>query len=178
MSATESRDRLPGGYAIDVVLDSVGPSLRDEVVGMWVSENALPAAEARRRAGELVAIARAADGEIAAVNTAYVAPLGDSSTRYWFYRTFVRPAHRTAWALVPALFERAVPALRAHPHGESPVGIAAVIENPELARPGARAEIASAGLHRVGLDASGRDVWCLRFDGTVQERPPGLRDPA
>ena len=177
MSATGKRTTLPGGYAIEVVLGVVGPSLRDEAVGMWVSENALPAAEARRRSAELVAIARAPDGEIAAVNTAYVAALGGSTIRYWFYRTFVRPAHRTAWALVPALFEHAVAALRRHPHAESPVGIAAVIENPELARAGAREEIARAGLHRVGLDASGRDVWCIRFDGTVPERPPGLHDP-
>lgn len=168
---------LPGGYTMEVVLGRVGPSLRDEAVGMWVSENALAPPAARKRATELVAIARAADGEIAAVSTAYVAPLAESATPYWFYRTFARPAHRIAWALVPALFETATEALRSADHADRPAGIAAIIENPELARPGARAEIARAGLHLVGLDASGRDVWCLNFDGSVPERPTGLRDP-
>lgn len=177
MSGNEHRTALPGGYTIEVVLGRVGPSLRDEAVGMWVSENALPPAEARRRSGELIAIARSPDGEIAAVSTAYVAPLAGSTTNFWYYRTLARRAHRTAFALIPALFETAVAALRRAEHAERPAGVAAVIENPELARPGARAEISRAGLHLVGLDPSGRDVWCLRFDGTAQERPPGLREP-
>lgn len=178
MIGTEDRQALPGGYTLDVVLGRVGPSLRDEIVGVWVSENVLAATEARRRAGELVAVARAADGEIAGVATAFVAPLADAGPRYWFFRTFVRPAHRTAWAIVPSLFEQAVEALRAHADPDPPAGIAAAVENPELTRPGARAEIARAGLHLIGLDAAGRDVWCLRFDGTVQQRPPGMREPA
>lgn len=177
MSGSTTRTTLPGGYAIEIALGRVGPSLRDELVGMWVSEGVLDAVEARRRTAELVAVARAADGEIAGVATAYVAQLGASATKWWFYRTFVRPAHRTAWALVPALFEHAVEALRTHEHAGRPAGVAAVVENPDLARPGAREEIARAGLHRIGRDAAGRDVWCLRFDGTVEPRPEGLRDP-
>lgn len=176
MSGTKTRT-LSGGYTTETVLGRVGPSLRDEVVGMWVSENVLNAAEARRRTAELVVVARASDGELAAVNTAYVAPLDASADRWWFYRTFARPAHRTAWALVPALFELAVEALRAHAHPERPVGLVAVVENPELARAGAREEIARAGLTLLGLDGTGRDVWAMRFDGAAPARPAGLREP-
>jgi hypothetical protein len=169
--------RLPGGYRLDEVLGRVTPSVRDEVVGMWLAERVLPPAEATRRASEVVVVARAADGEIAGVSTAYVASFEGASSRYWFYRMFVRPSHRGVWAIVPRMFDLALAALRAHDHPERPLGIAALVENRELMRPATREEIARAGLHRLGADAAGRDVWCLHFDGSVPSAPAGLRPP-
>ena len=169
--------RLPGGYRLDEVLGRVSPSVRDEIVGMWLAERVLSPAEAQRRAAEVVVIARAADGEIAGVSTAYVAALGGSDRRYWFYRTFVRPSHRSVWAIAPRMFDLAVAALRAHEHPERPAGVAALVENRDLMRPAMREEIARAGMHRLGTDAAGRDLWCLNFDGSLPAAPPELRPP-
>ena len=177
MSGAMPDARLPGGYRLDTVLGQVSPSLRDEVVGMWLAERVLAPAEATRRASELVVLARSADGEIAGVSTAYVAALEGSDRRYWFYRMFVRPAHRGVWAIVPRMFDVALEALRAHEHTGRPVGVAALVENRDLMRPATREEIARTGMHRIGSDAAGRDVWCLHFDGSVPLAPPGLKPP-
>ena len=170
--------RLPGGYRLDEVLGRLSPSVRDEVVGMWLAERVLAPAEAQRRAAEVVVLARAEDGEIAGVATAYVAALPGSDRRYWFYRTFVRPSHRAVWGIMPRMFDLAVAALRAHEHPERPLGIAAVVENRELMRPAIREEIARTGMHRLGLNAAGQDVWCMNFDGSEPAAPAGMRPPA
>jgi hypothetical protein len=170
--------RLPGGYAIEETYGRIAPRVRDEIVGMWMAERVLAPAEAQRRVAEVVAIARAADGEIAGVATAYVAPLAGTDRRYWHYRTFVRPTHRAVWAIAPRMFDTALAALRAHDHPDRPLGVAAVVENRELMRPAMREEIARAGLTLLGTDAAGRDVWCLHFDGSAPPPAPGLRAPA
>ena len=175
MTAILPDARLPAGYRVDEVLGRVPPAVRDEVVGMWIAERVVAPAEAQRRVAEVVAIARAADGEIAGIATAYVAPLAGTERSYWHYRTFVRPAHRSVWAIAPRMFDAAVTALRAHAVDPAPLGVALVVENPDLMRPAMREEIAKAGLHLLGADAAGRDVWCLHFDGSVPDKPPGLR---
>ena len=86
-----------------------------------------------------------------------------------------RPGHRAVWSIAPRMFDAAVETLRAHAHEASPLGIALVVENRDLMRPAMREEIASAGLHLLGRDAAGRDVWCLHFDGSVPDAPPGVR---
>ena len=167
--------RLPGGYTIDEVVGRMPPRVRDEIVGMWMAERVLGPAEAQRRVAEVVVLARAADGELAGIATAYVAPLAGTDRPYWHYRTFVRPAHRGVWAIAPRMFDTAVAALRAHDHPQGPLGITLVVENRELMRPAMREESAGAGLTLLGADATGRDVWCMHFDGSVPDVPPGLR---
>lgn len=166
--------RLPEGYRVDAVLGAVGPSLRDELVGMWVGEGVLAPEQAKRRVDEVVVVARGPDGALAGVSTAYVERPAGLPVAYWHYRTFVRPAHRAAWALPQALFARALDALRAHEHPERPRGLLAAVENPRLMLESAREEIARLGLTRLGSDAAGRDVWCLNFDGSIPVAPPGL----
>ena len=170
--------RLPGGYTIDEVYGRMPPSVRDEVLGMWMAERVLAPAEAQRRVAEVVVIARAADGEIAGIATAYVAPLAGTERPYWHYRTFVRPAHRAVWAIAPRMFDIAVAALRAQDVPQKPLGLALVVENRELMRPAMREEIARAGLTLLGADAAGRDIWSMHFDGSVPDAPAALRPRA
>lgn len=169
--------RLPEGYRIDAVLGAVGPSLRDELVGMWVGEGVLAPEQATRRVDEVVVVARGPDGALAGVNTAYVDRPANLPVAYWMYRTFVRPAHRSAWALPGAMFGRALEALRRHSHPDRPHGVLALVENKRLLLESARAEIARLGLTRLGRDPAGRDVWCLNFDGSTPVAPPGLLQP-
>jgi hypothetical protein len=41
-----------------------------------------------------------------------------------------------------------------------------------------KARIEALGLHLLGSDERGCDVWCLKFDGNVPVAPPWLRPPA
>jgi len=143
---------------------------------MWVDEGALDPLAARRRVDEVVVAMLAPSGEVAGVNTAYVQrPPGDTASWYWF-RTFVRDTHRGLPQLVSAAFSMAVGALRAFPHPHRPVGILAILENPKLANAGPGKRLERLGLHAVGRDAGGRQVWALRFDGEVPSMPAGLLD--
>jgi len=92
-------------------------------------------------------------------------------------RTFVRPADRGIPGLTTAAFKAAVALLRDHPHPRSPRGVVAIVENAKLARRAAVARMKRVGLHLVGRDAQGRDVWCVKFDGTMPVAPAGLLKP-
>jgi len=177
MSDESSRDLVIKGYRLTAVLGQIPPALRDEIAGMWLAEGVLPPAEAQRRVAEVVLVARAPDGSLAAVNTAFVSVVPGTQSPYWFYRTFVRPAHRGVWGLPRRMLARAIEALRSHPHPDHPLGMIAITENERLMRKGAAAVIERMGMHRVGRNAQGQDVWCVRFDGTVPVAPPGLLAP-
>ena len=166
------------GFRLVEVLGRMTPEVRGEIVGMWTGEGVLAPAEAQRRAAEVVLAVRAADGTVAGVNTAYVQKAPGTALEYWFYRMFLRPAHRGNWALPRAMFVHAIEVLRRHPHPSRPRGLVAIIENPRLMRKAAAATIGELGATRIGRDAQGRDVWCVNFDGTVPVAPPGLLRPA
>jgi hypothetical protein len=58
--------------SIEIVWGAVTPELREEVISLWLAENALPNREAcEARVGELVAVGRDPDGRVAAISTAY-----------------------------------------------------------------------------------------------------------
>jgi hypothetical protein len=177
MSDATTGDVVIKGYRLTEVLGGITPQLRDEIAGMWLAEGVLPPAEAQRRVAEVVLIARAPDGSLAAVNTAYLALIPGTQSRFWFYRTFIRPAHRGVWGVPRHMLRLAIEALQRHPHPEQPLGVVAIIENERLMRKGASAVIERMGMHRVGRDAQGHDVWCVRFDGVVPVAPPGLLAP-
>ena len=176
-------DPSPGGtslrgYTLTPVYGRVPPGVRDEIVGMWLAAGAVPPEEAKRRVDEVVIAIRGPSGALAGVNTVYVQDVPGGAGPYYFYRTFVRPADRGIPGLTTAAFEAAVALLRDHPHPRSPRGVVVIVENPKLARRGAIARLKRVGLHLVGRDAQGRDVWCLKFDGTVPVAPAGLLKPA
>jgi hypothetical protein len=166
------------GFRLTPVYGRVPPGLRDEIVGMWLAADVLPPDEAKRRVDEVVIAIRSPSGALAGVNTVYVQDVPGGAGPYYFYRTFVRPADRGVPGLTTAAFKAAVALLRDHPHPRSPRGVVAIVENPKLARRAAVARMKRAGLHQVGRDAQGHDVWCLKFDGTVPVAPAGLLKPA
>ncbi|MEO8485963.1 MAG: hypothetical protein ABI585_06440 [Betaproteobacteria bacterium] len=162
------------GYRFEPVYGRVAPALRQEIVALWLAAGVLPEDEARRRVDEVVIAIRNPAGELAGVNTAYVRGVTGGSGSWYFYRTFVRPEDRGVPGVVSGALRVAIETLRAYPHPEHPRGVVAVIENPKLANRGPMRRMDRLGLHRIGQDAAGRDVWCIKFDGTVPVAPPGL----
>jgi GNAT superfamily N-acetyltransferase len=114
---------------------SVDPALRDETVAFWDRHGAIadPAA-ARRRADQLVAVARSEgpDGEIAGVCTAVPRPIPDLGQTLYYYRTFVAPSFRGAF-LMQRLMRVAVAELerysQVHPE-HSAAGVYLELESP------------------------------------------------
>ena len=166
------------GYRLTPVYGRVPAGVRDEIVGMWLAAGALSSDEAKRRVDEVVIAIRSPSGALAGVNTVYVQDVPGGAGPFYFYRTFVRPADRGVPGLTTAAFKAAVALLRDHPHPRHPRGVVVIVENAKLARPGAVARMKRVGLHLVGRDAQGHDVWCARFDGTVPVAPAGLLKPA
>jgi hypothetical protein len=69
--------------------------VREEVVRFWLSEGALlDVLRARKRANELVTVARTRDGKVAAVSTARKVHVQQLGLRCFYYRMFVGCQHR------------------------------------------------------------------------------------
>ena len=152
-------------HTIAVMHQRVGDALRAELVAFWTQHGAIPdPAEARRRADEVVCIARNGGGEIVAVNTAYVADFRAPGQSYYFYRQFARPQDRVL-GLGVALLREAVAALRAqHRPGDPVKGMIMVAENPKLARKSGHRLLGRLGWTYAGKGPRGFDLWQIDFN--------------
>jgi len=174
MSGSGGVEHVHRGYRLSIGYGHLEARERDEIIGMWVTAGVLPPPEAQRRVAEVVLTARDPSGSLAGVNTVYVAAVPGASGPYYFYRTFLRPAHRGVWGLAATMFRLALRFLAEYPHPQRPLGLVAVIENPKLAHPRIARRLRRLGLHHLGRDSNGREVWCARFDGSVPKMPSGL----
>jgi hypothetical protein len=86
---------VDGGYRLMLFADQDAITTADVVV-MWVSEVGIPEPAAKRRASDLLAIATAPDGRLAAVCTAYLQRNDQLRADAWYLRMFVGEAHRRA----------------------------------------------------------------------------------
>ncbi len=129
----------PDDYSVSPVSGRVSEELRREVAAFWLRHGAIPdAKEARRRADELVCVARNGAGELVGVNTAYVSSLRSVEDRYFFYRMFIRPRDRYLH-LCSALVRAAVDTLRERGvSGTTVKGVVLITENPKLMRDSGR----------------------------------------
>ena len=151
----------------------VSDSLREELVAFWTRHGAVPATlEARRRAAEVVCVARDAAGEIAAVNSVYVAGFRDPSDLHYFYRQFARPRDRIL-SLGVAMLREAVDFLRAkHRPGDPVKGMLLVAENPKLSRKSGHKLLARLGWTFLGKGPRGFDLWQIDFNDPQSPRSP------
>jgi hypothetical protein len=177
METPVPRETAFKAYRLIPVYGSVPPDLRGEITAMWRAAGVLLPDEARRRVDEVVIAIRNPAGELAGVNTAFAWEVPGGSGTWYFYRTFVRKADRGVPGLPSASLRAAVAVLRDHPHPGAPLGIVAVVENAKLSKPGSKRRMERLGLHLIGRDDDGHDIWCLRFDGAVPVAPPGLLRP-
>jgi hypothetical protein len=72
------------------------------VLEFWAAEQAMPAAAARERVGEVVAVALD-EGKLVGVSTAYLSRSPQLRTQMWHCRTFVGAAHRRSMLAVALL---------------------------------------------------------------------------
>jgi len=119
------------------VWQTLDDSTRDEVASFWQRHGAiLDEQRARKRVGQVVALARAAGGEIAGVCTAQKQRVPDLGETLYYYRTFVAPGFRNGF-IVRRLLARAVGVLgeysRRHP-GDGAKGVYLELENPSFAK--------------------------------------------
>lgn len=153
-----------GSHAIAAVEHPIAAALRAEVVAFWMAHGAIPSAdEARRRADELVCIARDALGEIAGVNTAALSPPGPDGRRWFAYRMFVRRQDRQL-RLSLAMVRAAVQELRRRRGEPSVAGVVIVTENRKLMKRGGHRLLQRLGFARAGRDRRGQEVWMCAFD--------------
>jgi hypothetical protein len=87
-----NRWQLEEGYRIAALADSGAPA--EAVIDFWTREAELDPLEARRRIAEVLLVATAADGEVAGVSTAFIAPSSRLRLDFWHQRGFVGAAHR------------------------------------------------------------------------------------
>lgn len=154
----------PSDYSISSVSGPVSEELRSEAAAFWLRNGAIPNSdEARRRADELVCVARNAAGEIVGVNTAYVSTFRSADDRYYFYRMFLRPQDRHLH-LACELVRASVDALRDRRVEPAVQGIVLVTENKKLMRASGRRILTHLGWHPAGTDPRGLDVWKIEFD--------------
>jgi hypothetical protein len=169
----EAELRDLGDYSVHDVRRRIDDALRAELSAFWVSHGAIiDAAEAQRRAGEVVCIARNAAGDIVAVNSAYAADFRAAGDRHYFYRQFVRSQDRRL-GLSVAMLRQAVDSLRAeHRAGDPAKGIVLVAENPKLSRKSGRRLLAWLGWTYLGKGPRGFDLWQIDFSHPEAPRQP------
>ncbi|MBK6742084.1 MAG: hypothetical protein IPG66_03565 [Hydrogenophilales bacterium] len=143
------------------------PATAQAIVRFWLEHGVLPAAEAHRRVTEVVYAAFDRHGALAGVNTVYTGMRPDDGQTYYFYRTFIRPADRGVFGLPRTMLRLTLEHLGSRTAPTGPVGLMIVTENPKLMRKSSIAIATRMGLHRLGKDSRGYDVWGLRFDGGI-----------
>lgn len=154
---------IPGDYLVTAVDHPIADALRAEVVAFWLDHGAIPTRDqAQTRADELVCVARNGVGEIAGVNTAYLADLPGQPHPYHVYRMFIRPRDRHV-QVARALLRAAVEALRVRPTDRVVAGVMLVTENRKIMRRGPRRILAGLGWQAAGKDRRGLDVWTFEF---------------
>lgn len=139
--------------------------LRDELIAFWSSNKALPASfETWRRTFEVACVVRDSAGQIVGVSSVYAGTLGNTTTPYWFYRTFIREDRRDV-GLAPRVFAMTFEQLQQVSAKEpwAPVGVIVITENPKLETPAGVRIIERSGLQRLGLDGNGQSVWHRLF---------------
>ena len=155
----------PDDYTVSPVTGGVSEELGREVAAFWLRQGAIPdAREARRRADELICVARNGVGDIVGVNTAYVSRLRSVEDRYFFYRMFIRPRDRHLH-LCSALVRAAVDTLRERGvTGTAVKGVVLITENPKLMRESGRRLLNHLGWRHAGADPRGLDIWTIEFE--------------
>lgn len=154
-------------YRLTNVYGRLDPTTAQSIIGLWLLNGVLPPAEAQRRATEVVYTVCNPQGELVGVNTVYTAARPDDGLSYYFYRTYIRPDSRGVFGLPRTMLRLTIDYLRGHTGTQGPSGLIIVTENPKLMRRSVTTIAGKLGLHLLGKDARGCEVWGLNFDGST-----------
>lgn len=160
--------RTPDAYSIASIDHPIADTLRAEVAAFWIRNGAIASPEeARRRADEMVCIARNAAGEIAGVNTAYVVTAGPEGRNWFAFRMFLRLQDRQL-RLAMAMVRAATAALNTRCVEPRAVGVLLVTENQKLMLRSGHRLLSHLGFTRIGRDRRGLEVWTHVFAAVMQ----------
>lgn len=156
------------GYRLELVFGQLSPAVRNEIIGFWFTERALDPDEMQRRVDQVVYVGRNAEGEIAAICTAYLGDFMQPGNRYWFVRMYVRRTERGAvWMLHRFILECTCNYLKGHPlYSTQAKGTMLVTMNPKLWRPAIHRSLSRMGWSYHGQGPHGNQIWSWHFDGS------------
>lgn len=151
------------GYAVENVYRVISPALRDEIVEMWLRNQALPNRElALQRVDQVFLSIRNPAGQLAGVATVYIDDFQQRGNPYYFFRMFIQPHDRIPGLMrFGAILTRDL--LRGQHKPGGPQGIIHVNENQKLMRPGMRRMFERNGYEYMGRDPKGQDIWRALF---------------
>ncbi len=81
-------------YVIDNVWENKSEKLLNEIVEFWMAHGALTQEQAIERVKQVFCVGRDKSGKIAGVGTVYPQFNQQLENSFYYYRTFVAPAHR------------------------------------------------------------------------------------
>lgn len=128
---------IPAGYTLSLVQGDKSPALREEIVQAWLQTGVLRDHEkAEKRVDQVLAIARAPDQSLAAIASAYMAPVATLGNLTMFhFRAFTAPDHRRQKlgghlvTLVREMLEQQFTALDTAQRVGAPAGLYIALEN-------------------------------------------------
>src|SRR5688500_14678966 len=81
---------MPQGYTVELVWENKPEALVEEIIAFWLANKALPSEEAaRKRAPQVVGIARDSNSALAGVSTIYQQHHPRFGVTFHFFRCFV-----------------------------------------------------------------------------------------
>jgi len=155
-------------FRIDNIRERGDDSLKQRAIDRWLADGVMPAAEASRRAEELLLVAtHIADDEVAGMATTYLGTGGRLDLPLWHMRAYVAPDYRRHEIAFRMLME----AMQYH-RGEFAagrdtrgLGLYMEIENPYIKQHRNQALWPLSGLTFVGVNARGDHCRVAYFEG-------------
>lgn len=83
-------------YVIDKVWEEKTEDLQKEIINFWVDHGALPQEQATERVKQVFCVGRDKTGKIVGVGTVYPQFNQQLENSFYYYRSFVAPAHRSS----------------------------------------------------------------------------------
>ncbi|PTL58498.1 hypothetical protein [Paraconexibacter algicola] len=165
--------RLADGYRVEP-FEGQDEIAAADVVAFWEAEGVLSAQEREERVHELLLVARAPDGTLAGVTTAYLEREPQLGATMWWVRGLVGAAHRgSAVGYWLGVRSREVLARRfAEGADTRGSGVLFQLENEELARAFPMAVWPTMGFRFYARNVAGQDLRVHWFDGALAPEPP------
>lgn len=152
-------------WRVEVVRGRLDDTTSQRLIEFWTSHGALDEPAARERLGDVVCVLYGSDGEVAGVNSAYVANAPLVERPFWVYRRFIAPgiADDAEAALLTAAFDQLASGFAGG--AGDPVGLCVLIDDRSAIEARPEAEWPMTGLIFAGYTDAGVQVRIRYFEG-------------
>ncbi|MDY6905570.1 MAG: hypothetical protein SWH61_12895 [Thermodesulfobacteriota bacterium] len=155
-------------YLLENVWGAMTPELTAEVTEFWLKHGALPSqAAAAERARQIFGIGRDQDGAIAGVGTIFERYNQALENSFYYYRTFIAPAHRRTLLATHLIINTRDYLEKAFVTGDRPkcIGMIVEVENEHLKKERNQAVWPYSGFTYIGKNPKGAHVRVYYFEG-------------